>query len=86
LHDALQRMAIGDVSPQDSSEQPQGHSLNDTTPPTQGLDQDEHKGEDEHHDQVQEKGNDQGGDEDDGDNGETPTHPRVCTTFKEITP
>jgi hypothetical protein len=79
-------MAIGDVSPQDSSEQPQGHSLNDTTPPTQGLDQDEHKGEDEHHDQVQEKGNDQGGDEDDGDNGETPTHPRACATFKEITP
>jgi hypothetical protein len=31
------------------------------------LDQDEHEGEDEHHDQVQEESNDQVGDEDDGD-------------------
>jgi hypothetical protein len=29
-------------------------------------------------DQVQEENNDQGGDEDDGDKGEAPPHPRVC--------
>jgi hypothetical protein len=51
---------------------------NDTAPPAQGLDQDEHEGEDEHHDQVLEERNDQRGDEYDGNNGETPTHPRVC--------
>jgi hypothetical protein len=75
--DALQRMTIGDVRPQDPSDQPQGQSPNDATPPTQGLDQDKHESEDEHHDQVQEENNDQGGDKDDGDNGETPLHPRV---------
>jgi hypothetical protein len=63
--DALQRMIIGDVIPQDSSNQPQEKSPNDTTPPTQGLDQD------------QEESNDQGGDEDDGDKGEAPPHPIV---------
>jgi hypothetical protein len=31
--DALQRMAIGDVRPQDPNDQPQEHSPNDTTPP-----------------------------------------------------
>jgi hypothetical protein len=66
--DDLQRMAIGDVRLQDPSDQPQGHSPNDTTPPAQVLDQDEDEGEDEHHDQVQEESNDQGGDEDTGDN------------------
>jgi hypothetical protein len=50
--DALQRMAIGDVRPQYSSDQLQGPFQNDTTPPAQGLDQDKHEGEDEHHDQV----------------------------------
>jgi hypothetical protein len=35
---ALQRMAIGDVRPQDPSNQPQETSSNDTTPPAQGLD------------------------------------------------
>jgi hypothetical protein len=75
--DALQRMTIGDVRSQDPSDQPQGHSPNDTTPSVQGLDQDKHEGEDEHHDQVQEESNDQWGDEDNGDNGETPPHPRV---------
>jgi hypothetical protein len=62
----LQRMDIGDVRPQDLSKQLQDQSPSDTTPPTQGLDQDEHEGKDEHHDQVQEESNDQGGDEDDG--------------------
>jgi hypothetical protein len=32
--DALQRMAIGDVRPQDPSEQPEDQSPSDTTPPT----------------------------------------------------
>jgi hypothetical protein len=81
--DALQRMVIGDVRSQDPSEQPQGQSLSHTTPPAQGLDQDEYEGEDEHHDQVQEESNDQAGDEDDGDKEEInsrakPLHPRVC--------
>jgi TATA-binding protein-associated factor Taf7 len=75
--DALQRMAIGDIRPQDPSDQPQGQSPNDTTPPEQGLDQDKHEKEDEQRDQVQEESNDQGGDEDDGDNGEAPSHPKV---------
>jgi hypothetical protein len=35
--DALQRMVIGDVRPQDPSNQPQETSPNDTTPPAQGL-------------------------------------------------
>jgi hypothetical protein len=76
--DALQRMAIGDVRPQDPNDQPQEQSPNDTTPLAQELDQDEHEEEDEHHDQVQKESNDQGGDEDDGDKGEAPPHPRVC--------
>jgi hypothetical protein len=36
--DALQRMTIGDVRPQDPSNQPQETSPNNTTPPAQGLD------------------------------------------------
>jgi hypothetical protein len=75
--DALQRMAIGDVSPQDLSNQPQEPSPNDTTPPTQGLSQDNHEEEDKSNDQDQEESNDQGGDEDDGSNGEAPPHSRV---------
>jgi hypothetical protein len=76
--DALQRMAIGNVRPQDPNDQPQEPTPNDTTPPAQGLDQNEHKDKDEHQDQVQEESNDQGGDEDDGNKGEGPPHPRVC--------
>jgi hypothetical protein len=74
--DALQRMTIGDVRSQDPSDQPEGHTLSDTTPPIQELDQDhekdqdEHEDKDEHNDQVQEESNDQGGDEDDGDKDE----------------
>jgi hypothetical protein len=87
----LQRMDIGDVRPQDLSEQLQGQSPSDTTPPTQGLDQDEHEGEDEHHDQVQEESNDQGGDEDDGYKEESnsrarPPHPRVCHNVQRAHP
>jgi hypothetical protein len=87
LYDALQRMAIGDVRPQDPSELTQDQSPCETTPPAQGLDQDyeenqdEHEGEDEHHDQVQEESNDQGRDEDDEDKEKSnsrakPPHPR----------
>jgi hypothetical protein len=76
--DTLQRMTIGDVRPQDPSNQPQETSPNDTTPPAQGLDQDNHKEDDESNDQDQEENNDQGGDEDDGDKGEALPHPRVC--------
>jgi hypothetical protein len=67
--DALQRMLIGD--------QPQETSSNDTTPPVQGLDQDNHEEDDEQNDRGQEESNDQGGDEDDRDKGEAPPHPRV---------
>jgi hypothetical protein len=70
-------MTIGNVRLQDPSNQPHETTQNDTTPPTQGLDQNEHEDKDEHQDRVQEESNDQGGDEDDGDKGEGPPHPRV---------
>jgi hypothetical protein len=73
--DALQRMVIGDVRPQDPSNQPQKTFPNDTTPSAQGLDQDNHEEDVEPNDQCQEESNDQGGDEDDGDKGEAPPHP-----------
>jgi hypothetical protein len=41
--DALQRMLTSNVRPQDPSNQAQETSPNDTTPPTQGLDQDIHE-------------------------------------------
>jgi hypothetical protein len=75
--DALQRKEIDDVRPQDPSNQPQETCPNDTTPPAQGLDQDNHEEYVEPNDQGQEESNDQGGDEDDGDKGEAPPHPRV---------
>jgi hypothetical protein len=73
-------MAIGDVRPQDLNDQPQKYSPNDTTPPAQGLDQDNHEEEDEHHVQVQEESNDQGGDEDDEDK-EEHNHIQECATM-----
>jgi hypothetical protein len=76
-YNALQRMVIGDVRAQDSSNQPQETSSNDTTPPAQGLDQDNHEEDDEPNDHGQEESNDQGEDEYDGDKGEAPHHPRV---------
>jgi hypothetical protein len=76
--DALQRMTIGDVRPQDPSNQPQETSPNNTTPPAQGLDQDNHEEDNDPNDQDQEESNDQGGDKDDGDKGEATPHPRVC--------
>jgi hypothetical protein len=65
--DDLHRMVIDDVRPQDPSNQPQEISPNDTTPPAQGLDKDNHKEDVEPNDQGQEESNDQGEDEDDGD-------------------
>jgi hypothetical protein len=47
--DALQRMAIGDIRPQDPSDQLQGQSPNNTTPSEQGLNQNKHEEEDEQH-------------------------------------
>jgi hypothetical protein len=55
--DALQKMVIGDVRPHDPSDQPEDHSLNDTTPLTQERDQDHQKDQDEHEDK--DKHNDQ---------------------------
>jgi hypothetical protein len=75
--DALQRMEIGDVRPQDPNDQPQEHPPNDTAPPAQGYDQDNQEEGVEPNDQGQEESNDKGGDKDDGDNGEAPPHPRV---------
>jgi hypothetical protein len=51
--DALQRMTIGDVRPQDPNGQPQKQTPKDTTPPAQDLDQDNNEEEYEPHDQVQ---------------------------------
>jgi hypothetical protein len=56
--DALQRLVIGDVRPQDPSNQSQETSLNDTTPPVQGFDQDNHEEYVEPNDQGQEESND----------------------------
>jgi uncharacterized protein YeaO (DUF488 family) len=58
--DALQRMAIDDVRPQDPSNQFQETSPNDTTPPAQGLDQANHEEDVEPNDQGQEESYDQG--------------------------
>jgi hypothetical protein len=76
--DALQRMVIGDMRSQDPNDQSQEPTPNDTTPPAQGLDQDNQEEEDQHHDQVQEESNNQVRDKDDGNKGEAPSHPRVC--------
>jgi hypothetical protein len=53
--DALQRMVIDIIRPQDPSNQPQETSPNDTTPPAQGLD---HEEDVEPSDQGQEESND----------------------------
>jgi hypothetical protein len=59
--DALQRMVIGDIRPQDPSNQPQKTSPNDTIPPAQGFDQENHEEDVEQNDQGQEESNGQGG-------------------------
>jgi hypothetical protein len=86
LCDTLQRMAIGDMRLRDPNDQSQEPSPNDTTPPTQELDQDEYEEEDEHLDHVQEESNDQGGGEDDGNMGEAPQHLRVCHNIQRDRP
>jgi hypothetical protein len=85
-YDALRRMMISDVRSQDPSNQPQEASPNDTTPPAQGLDQDNHEQDIEPNDQGQEENNDQGGDEDDWDKREAPPHSRVCQNVQRDNP
>jgi hypothetical protein len=51
-------MVIGNVRPQDPSNQTQKTSPNDTAPPAQGLDQDNHEEDDKPNDQGQEESND----------------------------
>jgi hypothetical protein len=63
--DALQRLGIDDVRPQDPSNHPQETSPNDNTPLIHGIDQDNYEEDVEPNDQ--EESIDQGGDEDDGD-------------------
>jgi hypothetical protein len=83
---ALQRMAIGDVRPQDRSEPP---PPNDTTPPTQDHEQDQEDEQEETQDvdrvHDQEERIDQWGDEDDGDHEGSRTrlpHQRVHETIQ----
>jgi hypothetical protein len=99
--DALQRMTIGEVRHQDSSEQ-QVVAPNDTTPLAQNHDQDEKEEDqedenkeeqnqphDEDQDHDQEKSNDQGGAKDDGiqeRSKERPPHPRVRHTVQRVHP
>jgi hypothetical protein len=78
-------MVIVDVRPQDPSNQSEETSPNDTTPPAQGLDQDNHEKYVEPNYQGQEESNDQGGDEDVGIK-EKHHHIQECVKiFKEIT-
>jgi hypothetical protein len=80
--EALQRMAIGDVRPQDPSEP---LAPNDTTSPTQDHEQDQEDEQDEDQAHDQEESNDQGGDKDDGDHQGSrlkPPHLRVHQTVQ----
>jgi hypothetical protein len=76
-YEALERMAIGDVRPQDPTKP---EAPNNTTPSTQDHEQDQEDEQDEDQAHDQEKSIDQGGDEDDGDHQGSrtkPPHPRV---------
>jgi hypothetical protein len=80
--EALQRMTIGDVKPQDPSEP---LTPNNTTPSTQDHEQDQEDEQDEDKGHDQEKNIYQGGDEDDGDHQGSrtkPPHPRVHQTIQ----
>jgi hypothetical protein len=84
-YEALQRMTIGDVRPQDTSEP---KVPNDTTQPTQDDEQNQENELDEDQALDQEKNIDQGGDEDDWDHQESRTKPHTqeCTKpYKKIT-
>jgi hypothetical protein len=80
--EALQRMAIGDVRPQDPSE-PQ--APNDTTPPTRDHDQDQEDEQNEYQAHDQEESNDQGGDKNDGDQAQDRHTQEYIKPYKEIT-
>jgi hypothetical protein len=84
--DALQRMAIGNVRPQDPNGQPQEPFPNDTTPPAQGLDQDNQEENVEPNDQVQEESNTQGEMRMLGIMEKNHNIQECVTMFKEITP
>jgi hypothetical protein len=62
---------------QDPSNQSQKTSPNNTTPTTQGIDQDNHEDYVEPNVQGKEESNDQRGDEDVGDKEEAPPHPTL---------
>jgi hypothetical protein len=81
-YEALKKMAIGDVRPQNPSE---SNTPNDTTPPTQDHEQDQEDDQDEDQAHNQEESIDQGGDKDDGDHQGSrtkPPHPRVHQTIQ----
>jgi hypothetical protein len=83
--EALQRMAIGGVRPQDPSDPQANITPNDTTPPTQSHEQNQEDEQDKDEPHDQEESIDQGGDEDDGDNQGSRTkapHPRVHQTIQ----
>ena len=83
--DALQRIVIGDVRPQDPSNQAQETTPNDTTPPTQDHEQDQEDEQDEDQAHDQQENIDQGRDKDDGDHQGSrtrPPHPRVHQTVQ----
>ena len=81
--DALRRMAIGEVRPNDPSNIQDAPSSNEANPPTQEDQDQDQEDEQENDDQDQDDGNDQGGvgddeEEEDGDKSRPrPPHPRV---------
>jgi hypothetical protein len=84
--EALQKMAIGDVRPQNPSE---SNTPNDTTPPTQDHEQDQEDDQDEDQAHDQEESIDQGGDKDDGvikDQEQSHHTQEYIKLFKEISP
>jgi hypothetical protein len=83
--EASQRMTIGDIRPQDPSDLQANISPNDTTPPTQGHEQDQEDEQEEDEAHEQDKSTDQGGDKDDGEHQGSrtkPPHPRVHQTVQ----
>jgi hypothetical protein len=81
--EALQRVTIGDVRPQDPSE---SQVPNDTTPPTQDHEQDQEDEQDEDQAHDQEKSIDQGRDENNGGHQDQSHHTQKFTKpYKEIT-
>jgi hypothetical protein len=84
--EALQKMAIEDVRPQDPCE---SNIPNDTTSPTQDHEQDQEDDQDEDQAHDQEESIDQGGDKDDGvikDQEQSHHTQEYIKLFKEISP